>query len=255
MPTAQPQNSSLRALLKRIGLEEKEIEIYLAAISLKSARATDIAKLAKQSRSHAYLMLRSLEKRGLVAEVDRGNILHFIAEPPEALLTYLENQEEEIKNIRTIAEGAIPQLEALTQPLVDQPRVTLLHGLEGMKKVYRAVLKKEFVSLFNPEAMYDAFGENIVTNFFGKNARIRGRDLLVDNEGAKRYIGEVMQNDEYQIRLLPKNITFKTDTIVYEDTVAMFSYDSERTIVRIENQNIADAFRSWFEVLWISGKS
>ena len=255
MSAAQPQNSSLRALLKRIGLEEKEIEIYLAALTLKSARATDIAKLAKQSRSHAYLMLRSLEKRGLVSEVDRGKVLHFVAEPPESLLKYLENQEEEIRSIRMIAEGALPQLKSLTQPLVDRPHVTLLHGLEGMKQVYRAVLKNEFVSLFNPEVMYETFGGNIVTKLFGPTMRLRGRDLLVNNAGAKRYIADVIQDEEYQIRLLPKNVTFGTDTIVYEDTVAMFSYDSEKTIVRIENQNIANAFRSWFEIMWISGKN
>ncbi|MDD5056039.1 MAG: helix-turn-helix domain-containing protein [Candidatus Peribacteraceae bacterium] len=253
MPPTQPQNSSLRALLKRIGLEEKEIEIYLAMLTLKSAKASDIARLAKQSRSHAYLMLRSLEQRGLVSEVDRGNILHFVAEPPESLVTYLENQEDEIRSLRTIAEGAVPQLKSLTQPLVDRPHVTLLHGLQGMKQIYRSVLKNEFVGLFNAEKMYEAFGENIVTKLFGKNERLQGRDLLVDNDGAKRYTGEVMQDEEYQIRLLPKNITFGTDTIVYEDTVAMFSYDSERTIVRIENQNIANAFRSWFEVMWASG--
>jgi predicted DNA-binding transcriptional regulator len=248
--TQKTENSSLRALLKRIGLEEKEAEVYLAALTLKSAKASDIAKLSKQSRSHAYLMLRALEKRGLVSEIDRGKVLHFVAEAPESLLAYLDDREEEIRSIRTIAEGALPQLKSLTQPLVDQPHVTLLHGLDGMKQVYRAVLKNEFVALFNPEVMFATFGENITTKLFGKNARLRGRDLLVNNAGAKRYIGEVSQDDEYQIRLLPKNVTFGTDTIVYEDTVAMFSYDSEQTIVRIENQNIANAFRAWFEVLW-----
>ena len=250
MSSVQPISPSLRTLLRRIGLEEKEAEVYLAALTLKSARATDIAKLAKQSRSHAYLMLRALEKRGLVAEIDRGKVLHFVAEPPESLLTYLENQEEEIRSIRTIAEGALPQLKSLTQPLVDQPHVTLLHGLDGMKQVYRAVLKNEFIALFNPQAMYDAFGGNVVTKLFGKNVQLRGRDLLVDNSDAKRYMSEMTQGEEYKIRLLSKSTVFGTDTIVYENTVAMFSYDSDRTIVRIQNQNIADSFRVWFEVLW-----
>lgn len=251
-----PQQSfpSLRALLRRIGLEEKEAEVYLAALALKSARASDIARLAKQSRSHAYLMLRALGKRGLIAEVERGKVLHFVAEPPEAILSYLDNREEEIASVRTIAEGALPQFKALTQPLIDQPHVTLLHGLEGMKKLYRSVLKHEFVGIFNPEIMYAAFGENIVTKLFGKNARLRGRDLLVDNAGARRFMREITQDDAYAIRLLPTNVRFSTDTIVFENTVALFTYDSELTIVRLENRNIADSFRAWFEVLWGMGK-
>ncbi|MFH0770307.1 MAG: helix-turn-helix domain-containing protein [Candidatus Peregrinibacteria bacterium] len=243
-------DSSLRALLKRIGLEEKEIEIYLAALTLKFARASDIARLAKQSRSHAYLMLRSLENRGLISELDRGKVLHFVAEPPESLLSYLEDREQEFRSIRAIAEGALPQLKALTQPLVDQPRVTLLSGMDGMKKVYRHILREKFVGAFNAEAMYKAFGENIVTKLFGKKARLRGRDLLVNNAGAKRYLKEVIQDEEYETRLLPKGMAFETDIMIFADTVCLFSYDSERTIVRIENQNIANAFRAWFEVLW-----
>ncbi len=248
------ENSPLRALLKRIGLEEKEAEVYLALLTLKSARASDIASLAKQSRSHSYLMLRSLQKRGLVSEVEHGKVLRFIAEPPEHLVRYLEDRESELSTLKMLAEGALPQLKSLTQPLIDQPRVTLLRGVEGMKQVYRTALKNNFVALFNSEAMYKTFGENMMTKLFGKHVQLHGRDLLVNNDGAKQYIGEMAQDEEYQIRLLPKGMSFATDTIVYGDTVAIFSYDSEQTIVRIENQNIADAFRSWFEVLWKAGK-
>jgi hypothetical protein len=251
---AMDASTSLRALLKRIGLDAKEVEVYLAALSLKSARASDIAVIAKQSRSHTYLMLRSLEGRGLVSEVDRGKVLHFVAEPPESLLSYLDNREQEIAGLKVLAEGALPQLRALTKPLIDQPHVTLLHGLDGMKQIYRSILKNEFVGIFNPEIMYGAFSENIVTKLFGKKVRLRGRDLLVDNAAAKRYLREMQQDDEYQIRILPKDAQFSTDTIIFEDTVALFSYDSELSIIRIENRNIADAFRAWFEVLWGMGK-
>lgn len=250
MTPVQPTSSSLRPLLKRIGLEEKEAEIYLALLTLKSARASSVARLARQSRSHAYLMLRSLEKRGLVAELDRGKVLHFVAEPPEALLSYLENREQELKSIRTIAEGALPQLKALTQPLVDQPRVTLLSGMDGVKKVYRQILREPFCGIFNPEVMYRAFGENLVTRLFGTRAHLRGRDLLVNNAGAKRYLKEVEQHEEYEIRLLPKGMTFETDCLIYADAVSIFSSDNEHTIVRIENQSIANTFCAWFEVLW-----
>lgn len=94
------------------------------------------------------------------------------------------------------------------------------------------------------------FNTNVTTLVLGKHAKLFGQDLLVDNSGAKRYLKEVQQHKEYEVRLLPKEVAFSTDTIVFGDTIALFAYDSDLTIVRIENQNLADAFRSWHGALW-----
>jgi len=98
--------------------------------------------------------------------------------------------------------------------------------------------------------MYDAFGENVVIKILGKNPNMQGCDLLVDNPEAVRYMNEVEQDEHYAIRLLPKKTRFDADTMIFGDTVALISYDDEKTIVRIENANIANAFRAWFEVMW-----
>lgn len=250
MPDPIRHDSAIRPLLKRLGLDARETEIYLTLLSLKVARASAVAGAAKQSRSHTYLVLRSLEEKGLVSEIERGKVLHFVAEPPRRLLQYIENREEELRSLRPLVQGALPLLQSMERPLAGQPRVTLLHGLDGMKQVYRDTLPNEFCALFNPQMMYDAFGKNIVTMVLGKGERLRGRDLLVDGKAARRYAGEVEQHERYAIRLLPKTISFATDTIVHGDSVALFAYDDEKTIIRIENQNTADAFRSWFEALW-----
>lgn len=241
---------AIRPLLRRLGLDEKEIEIYLALLPLKMARASTIAKAARQSRSHTYLILRELKDRGLVSEIERGKIIHFVVESPQRLLGYLEDRKQSLEDLKPLVEGVMPLLEGMKAPLPSTPRVTTLSGLDGMRQVYREILVQEFVGIYNPEASYKAFGGNIVTMLFGKDATIRGRDLLVNNEGARRYLQEVPMHEEYDVRLLPKGMTFETDTIVFGNTVAMFAFDDEKTIVRIENKNLADSFRVWFEVMW-----
>ncbi|HLD07764.1 MAG TPA: helix-turn-helix domain-containing protein [Candidatus Peribacterales bacterium] len=240
----------LRSLLKRIGLDEREAEVYLTLLSLKRARASDIAKASRQSRSHAYLILRDLQKKGLVSELEEEKILMFIAEPPQRLLSYLEDREQESRELQLLVEGALPLLSSLTAPYIGSPRVTVLKGLEGVKQTYRDILAQQFVGIYNPQTSYDSFGGNIVTRLFGDEVKLRGRDLHVDNDGSKRYIAEVKQHEEYEIRLLPRSVIFNTDTIVFGDSVALFAFDDEKTIVRIENKNLADAFRAWFEMLW-----
>ncbi|HLD71852.1 MAG TPA: helix-turn-helix domain-containing protein [Candidatus Peribacteraceae bacterium] len=245
---------SVRPLLRRIGLDDKEVEVYLAVLALKIGRASAVAKTAKQSRSHTYLILRSLKEKGLVGEVERGKVIHFIAEQPERLLQYVQERERELHSLQPLVQGVMPLFQSITKPLMGAPRVTMLQGKAGMKQLYRDALSAEICGIFNPKAMYDTLGENIVTMLFGTQTRMKGRDLVVAGEAAERYICEVPQDESYAIRTLPQEVTFDTDTICFGDTVAYFAYDEERTIVRIENANIANAFRAWFEILWAASR-
>ncbi len=143
----------------------------------------------------------------------------------------------------------------MTQTYVGAPRVTVLKGKDGMKQVYRDILTQEFVGLYNAQTSLDAFGQNVVTMLLGEDAVLRGRDLLVDNAAAGAHCKAISPTKDYQVRLLPKGIRFQTDTIVYGDVITLFAYDDDRTIVRIENRNLADTMRAWFDVLWEIGKA
>lgn len=245
-----PPPVAIHSLLKKMGMGEREIQVYLALLSMKIGRVSTIARNAKQERSLTYNILKRLSQKGIVSEVEREKVLHYIAESPQKLLNYVQDRREELENVEKLIEGALPYFSTLTKPLVGQPRVTMLHGIDGMKQVYRDILTQEFVGMYNPQCSYDLFDANIVTMLFGEDAKLYGRDLLVDNDGARRYLREVPQHEKYEVRLLPKDITFSTDTIVFGDVISLFAFDEDKTIVRIENQNIADTFRSWFEVLW-----
>ncbi len=247
-PTTQNRDA-IRPLLRRIGLDEREVDVYLVILGLKLARATTISRAAKQSRSNTYLILRSLEKKGLVAEVERGKVIHFIAEHPERLKHYIKNREDELHSLEPLIDGIIPLLSSFTKPLEGAPRVTMLQGIEGMKQIYRDGLRQGICGIFNPAAMYEAFGENIVTRVLGKEP-LRGRDLLVQGPSTERYLTEIPPHEDYAIRLLPASTRFLSDTMIVGDIVSLFAYDDQQTIVRIENKNIADAFRAWFEILW-----
>ncbi len=242
--------TAIRPLLSRIGLDAKEIEVYLVILSLKVARASAIAAAAKTTRSHTYIILRNLEQKGLIAEVVRGKVIHFIAEPPQRLKQYVEERERELHSLVPLVDSVLPLLSSFTKPLTGAPHVTMLQGKEGMRQLYRDALNQGICGIFNPDVMYEAFEGNIVTMLLGKHTTMRARDLLMQTHTTGRYLKEVPPDDDYHVRLLPKSAKFETDTMIFGDTVALLAYDDQRTIVRIENKNIADAFRAWFEILW-----
>lgn len=239
----------MRSLLQRIGLDDRESEVYLALLALKVAPASRIAKEAHQERSNTYLVLRSLKEKGLISEVERGKVLHFIAEEPERLLGYVEDREKEMHHLYGLLSDALPLLRSMTKPLTGKPRVTLATGFESMKQLYRDLLRQEFVGAFNLENIYEAFGSTIAASLFSKTSELHGRELVVDNPAGRKYLKE-QTSDTLQSRLLPKETIFEGDILIFSDTIALFAYDEERTVVRIENQNLANMLRAWFELMW-----
>lgn len=246
---SQKTHQAIRPLLYRIGLDEREAEIYLALLSLKVAPASAIAKEAKQERSNTYLVLRSLKEKGLISEVERGKILHFVAENPDRLLGFVEDREKDLRQVHGLLQGALPVLRSMTKPLAGKPRVTLTTGFEGVKQSYRDLLRQEFIGAYNLQNIYDAFGETVVASLFGKNVELHGRELIVDNEAGRRY-AKTQKAPTLQTRFLPKDIQIQGDSLIFSDTIALFAYDEENTVIRIENENLANHFRGWFELIW-----
>jgi predicted transcriptional regulator len=247
-PSATPP--AIHALLKRAGLSEKEAGVYLTVLAFKSARASAIAKEAGQSRSNTYLLLESLVEKGLVSEVEQGKVLHFVAESPERLIRYAKDKEQSFRETSLLLEQAMPAFHSMEGPLQEEPRVTKFHGMEGMKQIYSDLLSREFCGIFNPAYSHDFLGENIVTSVFGTQANLKGRDLLVESPQITTYLKQVKPSSDYQVRILPKEIAPKSDFIIADNTIALLAYDRYITTVRIENKNIADSFRMWFEALW-----
>ena len=126
-----PIHRSIRPLLRKVGLDEKQVEIYLALLALKSEKVATIAKASRQSRSHTYIILRELQDIGLVAEFKEGAVLKFAAEPPETLLSFLKEREMQYKDLQELVQGCY----ACTQVAdSDLHQLTACDHIEGFKR-------------------------------------------------------------------------------------------------------------------------
>jgi sugar-specific transcriptional regulator TrmB len=88
--------------LRKLGLKEKEVNVYLAALELGFSSVQNIAKKAAISRPTAYEIIRGLIGKGLMKEAKRqgttqGERTFFAAESPDNLLGLLRVQKREIE--------------------------------------------------------------------------------------------------------------------------------------------------------------
>ncbi len=83
--------------LRKLGLTEKEVKVYLAGLELGSSPVQNIAKKADLTRPTTYEIIRKLEEKKLFVETGRKGKRLFSAQSPESILGILKTQKREIE--------------------------------------------------------------------------------------------------------------------------------------------------------------
>ena len=99
--------------LLNLGLSQKEAEVYLANLQLGLATAQKIAEKAEINRTTAYATIKNLITRGLINTVDKAGKQYFVAEKPEKLKYFYEQQERELQRRKETIDKIMPELESL----------------------------------------------------------------------------------------------------------------------------------------------
>lgn len=87
----------LTDVLKLIGLQPKQADVYLALLELGTATVNPIATKAGIKRPTTYLILDDLAKKGLVSVVPREKKVLYTAESPEKIAGDLNKKQEMLK--------------------------------------------------------------------------------------------------------------------------------------------------------------
>lgn len=127
-------------LLKTFGLNDKEIAVYTTLISLGPSPVRLIAQNSKVNRGTTYDILKSLMADGLVSYFNKATKQYFIAEPPEKLLTALENKEKYFAELKATIIQNLPELQALYTRQGEKPQVRLYEGVLGVRQILEDVL-------------------------------------------------------------------------------------------------------------------
>lgn len=99
--------------LEKLGLNEKDIEVYLALLKNGKAKPSELAKITKLNRSTLYSVAKNLLSKGIIAEDVSGNILYYSPLPPEKLENILNQAKREIKEKEKLLKSTITELNML----------------------------------------------------------------------------------------------------------------------------------------------
>ncbi len=250
----------LTNLLKEIGFNDKEIDIYSAILPLGSASIRVIAERVKINRGTVYDTLESLAKKGFIDVKRIGSKKKFIAKSPEELLIFIENQEKTARNLKTKVKDSLPFLLSSYMKGGGKPTVEYFDDDKGIKNILEDVLK--------------SFKNGI---YFGMRYPNKNKEYYVySSKSARNYLYKLFPNfTKEKLRLGvntkvialgegadPKNLKFAERKyihkdapayiLIYGDKVAMISVADDRKPfgVIINNEKIARTQKIIFEELF-----
>jgi len=128
------------AILKKLGLSDKEIKVYLSLLEYDDATVRSLAEVSGLNRGTTYDTLKNLRKAGLVVFFKKGAKQRFAAEDPEKIYSLVEKKEEEIEEIKEKIHEFIPELKSLQGNKEERPSSKLFEGRKGIRTILKDIL-------------------------------------------------------------------------------------------------------------------
>lgn len=246
----------LELQLERIGLGKQEAKVYLSAIKLGLAKASQIAQKANVKREAAYYTLSLLHERGFISEVIKSGVKYYSAVQPKRIIELIE---EEKQQKTAVVNEIIPELEALHKVAITRPKIEIYEGTEGLKTAASIMTREK------NQTIYCYVPEKILhfTPYFHPQFRMRRKEnkvfLKVISQRTPA-IEQMKKLDSQELRetRFNDNIIGEVDSAYYilpKGIIILKANEKEQLGIYIEEPSTAKIQKRVFEEIWKTSKT
>ncbi len=239
-------------LLQNIGLSKSQALTYLRLVEKGELSPPEVAELTGESRSNAYMILRKLERLGLVEKLEKSKKISYQPLNPIALEQLAEKRKQEASLVESQIKHSMPQALSYFYSFTEKPGIRLLQGVEGLKEIYTDTLRtrKDIYFLRTP-AEVQTLGDEYFNLYKKKRADlgIKTYAFTQDTPAARRFSQEDKVNKMVRTWLKPAAYDAPVEINIYGDKVAFLAYGEDIMGVIIQNPPIAEAMRQVFRLM------
>jgi sugar-specific transcriptional regulator TrmB len=230
--------------LEDAGLTKNEVIIYLILVKNDELLASDISKKSGLARPYTYDLLNDLQNKGLTTFVQKNGKRYFRATPPEAILHFIKERQKQIsaheKRVLEILPLLIP-----AKSRSQKTSIEIYDSTASIRILYKSMLHqtKSLQALGATGTVLTIFPEFEAQRI---RKKVRVQRLIHGFTGQKKrpYI---------ETRLLPEGSFAAAPTLIYNDKIIIHIWSEPLAIV-IQNKEIADQYKAYFNLLWKSAK-
>ncbi len=229
--------------LRKLGLTEKEVRVYLAALELGYTSVQEIAQKAQISRPTAYEIIESLEKKELITQSKEKGKRYFAAQSPDHLLGILKRQKKELEEKEREFLRVIAALRTKYY-LNDKKEIKVYSGKSGLEILLDDFLtthSKEIYVLASDNKIWPSGQrESTYQKIKKRLGKIQVKELSpVKNKSSLPYLERKLFNQN--------SSSFKETVIIYDKVIIL---TSQKICLLIENKVVINLIKSLFLLIW-----
>lgn len=242
--------NNLLPILKSIGLSENQAKIYLAGLELGPASILDIARVSGVKRTTIYSVMEELLDHDYFTTLKKAGKKQYLAIDPDSLKHLIAERHETLTH-------NLPELRALYSLSPVKPKVVFYEGVENLKRIMEEPIhllpKGQLYYRINSgqQEMIKAVGADWWKELSEKRIK-KHLPIKVIADRIAEPIPELVEAGPKalrEIRFLPKEIHIPVREQIYGDRVAIIDLATPMALV-IEDKNVAELHRVFFESLW-----
>lgn len=245
------KNSKLLEILKDIGLDETEAQIYLTSLSLGPTTVLKIARSSDIKRTTVYGVIESLQNKGLMRIELKGLKQLYVAENPEKLEAILDNRKREFS-------AKLPDFMALYKLEGGESTIKYYTGLKAMKRIYLSTLDEvksgeEYLVITNQEKWFLLDPDFWMKEYIEERAKLPCKTRLISqNSNTAREHQKFERNYNEKFKIFGENVSINIDMVLIPNKLIIVDLLPPLTTLVIENKNIIELQKQLFEIIWSS---
>lgn len=248
----------INELLSKIGLNEKEIQVYLTVLQYGKISPTALSKALGINRTTIYSVAKELVLKGLIIEDLGSPTISLIAKPPQELEVFIDQEEKQIRQKRELAKRAIHELQSMVKTQVfTLPKIVFIPEAEIEGYLYKqtkiwndSIMKRDGIYWGFQDQTFVANYEKWIDWYWeGGNTQIDLKLRLLSNEVAEKIKKKKFIRRD--IRFWNQSKNFTATTWVMGDYVTLIVTNQKpHYLVEIHDAVLAHNMREVFKGIW-----
>ena len=252
---------ALNTSLKELGLNDKEVRVYLALLKHGKTIPATLARLTKINRATVYSVAKSLQSKGLIAEDLSGKTTYLTPLPPKNLEQLIERPKRELKAKEKLLSEAIRELGALTaSKTYPVPTIRFVqeddieHFLyENTEKWLKSLLADDGIWWgFQDHSFAEAYEAWVMsTNETAERKGLKFKGQVISNESeVEARLGKKYPKSKREIRFLPGMNFTASVWVSGEYLVMLMTRQQPYYLFEIHDKALAHNMREVLKKLW-----
>ncbi|MDD3861898.1 MAG: helix-turn-helix domain-containing protein [Candidatus Gracilibacteria bacterium] len=243
-------DTEIKFLLQKLGLSEKETDVYLSLHKIGPSAASTIARLTKIKRTSVYDVLNSLLEKTLILSFKNGVTTYYAIDDVNKIFY---QEKEKI----SVAEKLVKKLKESSGKF-EGLQINYYKGMEGYREMYEDILRmrpKELLGWMHLDKFYEGIEAEREDEWTKERIKsgIKVR-LLLQETNLTRKFQSLDKNSNRETRFVNKKFLFETTCFLYENHIVLFDSSSELTRVRIHHPEFYRMQKQIFEMNWAFSK-